>query len=138
MNDKYANIEELEYFNGLLNKLSSGLELPLEGLDHAMSDHLVMIKVVISTRLATEPAQVIIKIDQLKLQCCEMLLRGYKINETLSEPNSSGTVRPSSTMMRKIIVVSLLNSHLEDLLLFYRKILQNEDLLSRDFNRFLN
>ncbi|MES2454491.1 MAG: hypothetical protein V4594_03075 [Bacteroidota bacterium] len=138
MNDKYENIEELEYFNELLDNLSSGTEFPLEGLDHVMSDHLVMIKLVISTRLATEPAQVIRKLEQLKLQCCEMLLRGYKVNQALSAPGPSGTGIPSPATMRKIVMVCLLNSHLEDLLLFYRKVLQNEDLLSYDFNRFLN
>ena len=139
MNDNYAYIAELDYFNELLDKLSSGKEFPLSGLDYVMNDRIAMIKLGISTRLAADPVRVICNLDKLKLQCCEILIRGYQVRETLLGLSLSELGNnPSPEMMLKTVVTCLLNNHMEDLLIFYRQILNEEGVLSNDFNLSLN
>jgi len=100
------------------------------------NDYAALVKMGIFVRLAADSPLLLIEIDQFKQLCCECLVLGYQIRKEVLNLCNSENGPASPYLVLKLEVISLLNNHLEDLLLYYKEVVEAADVPGNAFKFF--
>jgi hypothetical protein len=119
-------MEELIYFSRILDKAVDE-EKRLAGIsEEEMMDHAAMSRLGMSTRLINDRFGLLAEIDGRKLECCKLLLLAYQSYEVFKKRSNEVYNDPSNELLHRTFTIFLVIGHLEDLLFFYKRIMEKE------------